>query len=238
MDDAVTRLDIPGTYNFREAARGALTPGMLYRSDALHRLSPAGRRRIAELGIGTVIDLRSPFDRRVGGRDRLRGTGAVRTSIPIDGASRRVDLKTITLGEVYRLILDEHQHALGRIIRAIADADDPVLVHCTAGKDRTGLAIALVLEALEVDRRIILADYAASAPNLAGEWTHRMVGTARRFRVHLTDDLLVILGSSPPEVLDAALCRLDRLPGGIDAYLDGAGVDAAVRGRLRAKLLA
>lgn len=237
MEDAVTRLDVPGTYNFREVAPGSLTPGQLYRSDALHRLTRAGRRRIRELGIGEVIDLRSAFDRRVGGRDRLRGTGAVRLSIPIDGAPRRrTDITGITLSNVYRIILSRHQQVLGRVIREIAAAEGPVLVHCTAGKDRTGLVVALTLSALGIDRDIILADYAATAANLAGEWTQRMVGKARRFRVHLTDDLLVILGSSPPEVLADALDGIDREYGGIGAYLEGAGVDAAARAALREKL--
>lgn len=237
MDDAVTRLDVPGTYNFREVAPGVLASGRLYRADALHRLDREGRRRVAELGIRTVIDLRSAFDRRVGGRDRLRGTGAVRVSVPIDGAPRRADLATITLGEVYQTILSRHQQTLGQVIREIAAADGPVLVHCTAGKDRTGLVVALALSALEVDRDIILVDYAATAANLAGEWTARMVGKARRFRVELTDDLLVILGSSPPEVLAGALDWLDREYDGVMAYLDGAGVDAAVRAQLRGRLL-
>lgn len=236
MDDAVTRLDIPGTYNFREVAPGALAPGRLYRSDALHRLDRTARRRIGELGIRKVIDLRSTLDRRIGGRDRLRGTGAVRESVPIDGSPRRAELATITLGDVYRVILSRHQPALGRAIREIAATDGPALVHCTAGKDRTGLVAALVLSILEVDRDVILADYAATAANLAGEWTARMVGKARRFGVDLTDDLLVILGASPPEVLAGALDWLDSEYGGATAYLDGAGVDAATRAELRERL--
>lgn len=237
MDDAVNRLDVPGTYNFREVAPGVLASGRLYRSDALHRLNSAGRRRIRELGVRKVIDLRSAFDRRIGGRDRLRGTGAVRVSVPIDGAPRRVDLAAITLADVYRVILRRHRQTLGTVIREIAAAEGPVLVHCTAGKDRTGLVVALVLSALEIERDIILADYAATTANLAGEWITRMVGKARRFRIDLTDDLLVILGSSPSEVLAGALDWLDREYGGVIAYLDGAGVDAELRAALREKLL-
>lgn len=237
MDDAVTRLDVPGTYNFREVAPGVLAPGRLYRADALHRLDREGRRRIAELGIRQVLDLRSTIDRRVGGRDRLRGTGAVRVSVPIDGAPRRIDFDTITLGEVYRVILSRHRAELARVIRIIASSDGPVLVHCTAGKDRTGLVIALVLAALGVDRRTILADYAATAANLAGEWTQRMLRKARRFRVRLTDDLTAILVSSPAQVLDETLDWIDAEYGGVIAYLADAGVDGAVLADLRRRLL-
>lgn len=66
MDEPLTRLDLAGTHNFREVAPGVLAPGMLYRSDALHRLTREGRRKLAQLGIRQVIDLRSPFDRRIG----------------------------------------------------------------------------------------------------------------------------------------------------------------------------
>lgn len=237
MDDAVSRLDVPGTSNFRAVAPGTVASGRLYRSDALHRLTNSGRRRIAELGITDVIDLRSGIDRRIGGRDRLRGTGAVRISLPIDGVPRRVDLTTITLLEVYRVILSRHQQLLGTVIRAIAASDGPVLVHCTAGKDRTGLVIALTLAAIGVDRDVILDDYALTAANLAGPWTERMVRKARRFRIRLTDDLIAILASSPREVLSETLEWIDAEFGGLTEYLDGAGVDADVRAALHAKLL-
>ncbi len=237
MDDAVTRLDVPGTYNFREVAPGVLAPGRLYRADALHRLDREGRRRITELGIRQVLDLRSTIDRRVGGRDRLRGTGAVRVSVPIDGAPRRIDFETITLGEVYRVILGRHREEIVRVIRIIASSDGPVLVHCTAGKDRTGLVIALILAALGIDRQVILADYAATEANLTGEWTQRMLRKARRFRVRLTDDLTAILVSSPAQVLDETLDWIDAEYGGVIDYLSDAGVDAAVLAELRRRLL-
>lgn len=237
MDDAVTRLDVPGTYNFRAVAPGILAPGRFYRSDALHRLDSAGRRRIAELGITEVIDLRSRIDRRMGGRDRLRGTGAVLVRVPIDGVPRNVNLATVTLPEVYRAILSRHRMLLGTVIRAIAASEDPVLVHCTAGKDRTGLVVALVLAAIGIDREAILDDYARTGANLAGPWTERMTRRVRLFRIRLTDDLIAILAASPREVLSETLDWLNAEYGGVTAYLDGAGADAEVRRALRTKLL-
>lgn len=231
------RLEVPGTYNFRAVAPGTLVPGSLYRSDALHRLTGIGKRRIAELGIAEVIDLRSGIDRRMSGRDRLRGTGAVRIGLPIDGVPRNVDLATVTLTEVYRGILARHQLLLGAAIRAIAASDGPVLVHCTAGKDRTGLVVALTLAAIGVEREAILDDYALTEANLSGPWTERMLRKTRWFRIRLTDDLMTILASSPRDVLSETLDWVDTEFGGMNAYLDGAGVDAEVRAALRAKLL-
>lgn len=236
MDDAVTRLDVPGTYNFREVAPGVLTAGRLYRADALHRLDRIGRRRLRELDIRKVIDLRSTFDRRIGGRDRLRGTGAERISIPIGGSPRRGDVGTITLVDVYRVLLTEHRSEIGRVVREVATADGAVLVHCTAGKDRTGLVVALALAVVDIDRDVILADYAATSMNLAGEWTERMLRKIRRFRVPVTDRLLEIVARSPAPVLDETLDWIVSEYGGVAAYLEGGGVDAAARSALREKL--
>lgn len=233
----MSRMDVPVTFNFRAVAPAALRPGALYRSDALHRLNADGRRRIRELGIGRVVDLRSAFDRRIGGRDRLRGTGAVRTSVPLAGGAMRVDPAEITLRGVYRMLLAQHPAPFGDVLRMIADADAPVLVHCTAGKDRTGLVSALALAAVGVERDAIVADYAATGANLAGEWTRRMLRKVRRFRVPMTDALVEVLAASPPDVLIDTFAWLDEQHGGVDDYLSAIGVDDAVRERLRSRLL-
>lgn len=237
MDLAITRLDVPGTFNFREVAPGILRPGLLYRSDALHRLTRNGRSTLRELGIRQIIDLRSKFDRRVGGRDRLRGVGADYLSVPMDGARPGVDPKTLTLRDVYEVVLERHQSDFGRVIRTIAGADGATLVHCTAGKDRTGLVAALTLTALDIDRDIVLADYAATAANLSGEWTERMLRKVRRFRVPVTDQLIEVLAGSPPDLLSEMFDRIDSEFGGTLAYLEHAGVDRAVRDQLKRALL-
>ncbi|WP_114905981.1 tyrosine-protein phosphatase [Ornithinimicrobium murale] len=231
------RLDVPGTHNFREVAPGSLRPGRLYRSDGLHRLSRAGRRALTALGVEAVVDLRSDFDRRFGGRDRLRGTGADLVSIPIAGAPPQTDPAGLDLRWVYRTILTHHRADLGTAIRVVADAQGPVVIHCTAGKDRTGLVVALTLSAVGIDRARITADYVATQANLDGEWTERMVRKVRRFRVPVTDTLLEVLAHSPAPVLHDTLEWLEAEHGGVRAYLAAAGVDDPVIARLRERLL-
>lgn len=235
-DPRSTRLTIDGTYNFREVAPGLLREAWLYRSDALHRLTPAGRAALTRLNVSRVIDLRSRLDRRLTGADRLRGVGVEYISIPMAGAGRKTNLSTLTLRAVYRTILTAHGPQIGLAIRAIAGAEGPVIVHCTAGKDRTGLVIALTLLALGFDYEQVAADFASSASNLAGEWTEGMVRKARRFRVTMTDDLLEVLSGSPEQALRDALQWVTEHHGSVRGYLAGVGVDAEVVRRLHLAL--
>jgi len=231
----VTRLDIPGTHNFREVAPGAIRPGVFYRADALHRLTRAGRSALADLGVRTVVDLRSDFDRRIGGRDRLRGVGAAVLRHPIHGGS--LDPKVVEIRGVYRSIVTGNGPAIASTVRAVADSDGAVVVHCTAGKDRTGLVVAFCLLALDIDADVVVADYALTQRNLEGEWTERMLRKVRRFRVPMNDRLLEVIAHSPEPVLRETIAWVDAEYGGVRPYLDSIGVDDAVIGRLRDRLV-
>lgn len=231
----MTRLDVPGTHNFREVAPGAIRPGIFYRADALNRLTPAGRTALVGLGVRTVVDLRSGLDRRIGGRDRLRGVGAEVKRFPIYGG--RMDPATIEIRAVYRAIITDNGGAIAATIHTIANSDGAVVVHCTAGKDRTGLVVAFCLLAIDIDADVVLADYVLTQGNLAGEWTQRMLRKVRRFRVPMNERLMEVIAHSPEAVLRETLAWVDSEYGGVRGYLDSIGVDEAVVARLRTRLI-
>lgn len=236
-DLAGGRLDIEGTHNFREAAPGVLRPGTLYRSDALDRLTDRGRDALAQLGIGLVIDLRSDLDLRIGGPDRLDGTGAAYIRHEILSGGVNLDPQTLDLRAVYRDVLVGHAREVGAAIRSIAEADGPVVVHCTAGKDRTGLVVALTLAALGVDYDTLAADYARTTANLAGPWSDAMFAKLREYGVEITETLIEVMAQAPEPVLRHAFDWLDEEYGGVAPYLSTLGIDDGVLAALAARLL-
>ncbi|MCX4094082.1 tyrosine-protein phosphatase [Nocardia sp. alder85J] len=225
------RIPVDGTYNFRDVAGipagdGRIRPGVLYRSDALHELTDAGRDLLRQLRIGTVIDLRT-----VSERDRepslLDGLDAVRHHAPIfestaDAVPTGPDL---SLTEVYDFIVDERGPQLAHAIGLIAAAGGPAVVHCTAGKDRTGLVIALTLAAVGVTDADIVADYAVTERHLGGEWADRaLAGLAADYGMPPTDATRGFLAGSPAALLTHSLERIRDRSGSVRGYLTAHGL--------------
>lgn len=231
---ADTRIDVPVTYNFRpvQGTRG------LYRSDALARLRRGGREKLRDLGVARVIDMRSGVDRLLGGSDRLRGVGAELVRIPIVTGGTRSQLDRLSLHQIYRQLLDERQAELARVLRAVAGAPEgAVVIHCTAGKDRSGIAAALVQLGIGVPVDTVVADYEVTERYLEGEWAERTLRRMRHLRVPVTPQLREVLVGSPAQAVEDALDHLDSTYGGADAYLAAIGIDAPTVEHLRSRLL-
>ena len=247
-NDAPTRarrILVDGTYNLRDiggypAAEGRSTRwGKLYRSDALHRVSDEGREKIRRLGIRTVVDLRSDDEVR-SAPNALRGLELTTMRRPIFAGSLAAILTPdATLESTYAVVLAESGPALADAVAGIAASGvDPVLVHCTAGKDRTGLVVALTLLAVGVDRHSVVEDYALTADNLRGEWAEHTHEVVRSFGVDVTPALAELISDSPAAAIESALRRVEESHGTVLDYLRANGLSEDSIARLRATLLA
>lgn len=234
---------VEGTYNFRStggyAARDGVTRvGGLFRSDALHGLSSRGIEQFAAHGIGRVIDLRDSTELRQAPSAVVSLVETVHHPI-FEGAAVPADRKAPRLREVYRTIATERAAALVGAVRLIAEAPEGgVLVHCTAGKDRTGMVVATALTAVGVSRDDVLADFAASADNLAGEWVERMIAAyTDRVGGPLDDTVLELISTSPAEALEEALDVIDEAYGSAERLLALHGFDGDTLTDLHARLV-
>jgi rhodanese-related sulfurtransferase len=179
-----------------------------------------------------VIDLRSPRELEEG--HPLDSLGARVINLPLLESLRpdaNFDVYDGTLAGLYRLVTHAAPHLLVELVHEVAGADGPVLVHCAAGKDRTGIAVALVLRLLGVDRDLVLADYILSEQ--AAESVDQRLKRDER-----VSDIPPSFFVVAPEALDAVLDVWDAHPGGVNGWFAEAGGDASLLDRLRARFLA
>ncbi|MGN6426564.1 MAG: tyrosine-protein phosphatase, partial [Leifsonia sp.] len=234
---------VNGTYNFRDvggyaAAGGAVRSGKLFRSDGLARLGEEGRRSLEELGVRVVIDLRDDFEVSAM-PDDLDGLGITVLRLPVfEGSGASQATVGATLVDLYEKILLQHRGVVITALREVADtAHEAVVVHCTAGKDRTGIVVALALLAVGVDRATVIADYAITQRNLDGPWLEGMIALVEGYGVQVTPDLRIILGGSPPEAMETVIDLLERRFGGAREYLLDGGMDEVELAKLRSVLV-
>ncbi|MFE6736150.1 tyrosine-protein phosphatase [Microbacterium sp. NPDC057650] len=236
---------IDGTHNSRDIggmplrAGGSTRSGVLYRSDALTAATETGLSALAQSPIGTVVDFRTDIeraqapDRLPAGRDIrvvqlsiLEAALAMPADLKLDDATTKDLLSRIpTLADLYRGMLQHSASAFAEVARLIvtpADARYPaVLVHCTAGKDRTGVSTALLLDAVGVERAAIVADYASSQANLAGEWAEGMLARMTAMGVPALPAIVEVVTETPPSAIEAALAWLDERGGSAEYLLSG-----------------
>jgi protein-tyrosine phosphatase len=232
---------VEGTYNLRSTAgypaKGrVMRDGKLFRSDGLQGLTEEGRRQFAEIGIRRVIDLRDRSE-LTHSPSRLQGMPLEVSHNPIFEEGKVPGAADITtLQGIYRLMIEQHAQRLAEAVRIIADSGaDPVLVHCAAGKDRTGLVIALALLAAGVERGHVIRDYAASEGNLGGGWTEKMLTeiTVNHGLAAVEDNLREIISASPAAVLEATLELVQSNYGSAADLLKAHGFSDADLVRLR-----
>ena len=236
-------LSVHGTYNFRDVGGyptldGRVRYGRLLRSDGLYRLGDDGKQHLRELGVGTVIDLRDDFEVGVM-PDDLDGLEVRRVHLPLfEGSGASQGEAAVSLSTLYRRIVTQHSEVVARALRELLAMEEaPVLVHCTAGKDRTGVVVALALLAVGVDRQLVVEDYARSEDNLSGEWLENMISLIVQYGGTETPELRVLMGGSPGEVLHAVIDELEAEHGSIQRYLLGSGLTLNELDRLQDALV-
>jgi protein-tyrosine phosphatase len=231
-------LDFPDLLNARDLGGYPTTDGgvtrsrSLLRADDLAQLTPAGIQALAAYGVRTILDLRWP-------EEAAQHPSPVAAQLP-QVRCERISLLTHTedewrlrsrdvAKELWKCVVLEHvRFELHRVLSFIAAAPpEPLLFHCVAGKDRTGLVAALLLTLADATPAAIAADYAVSAENLRAGYLKRYADT------------------EPARILEALRCpeqgaynMLSFLAraGGVRAYLAQIGLTADEITRLRGRL--
>jgi protein-tyrosine phosphatase len=240
-------LPLRGTINLRDVGGYTTVDGRrlrwrtLLRSGALHGLDDTGRAVLAQLGLRTVVDLRED-DEVAHDPDRLGRLTAQRRQIPIFGlpatrpaagddpaavlAGAATDLEAARvagargdLRGIYDHIVDDLGERLAAAVLALAAPSAlPAIVHCSAGKDRTGLVVALVLDLAGVPTEVIAQDFALTSLFLRDEGGAALRWISARTagdQAGLSDGLL----ASPPELIVHALERVRSRHGDSLGYL-------------------
>ena len=232
-DACLNARDLGGlaTADGRRVRRGALA-----RSDQLCRLSERGRSAFLEHGIRTVVDLRTPAEIARDPDPVWEEHGIDYLHIPQQDEQLWKDLDGVarTRAERDSAVIDRRAPQIVAMMRAVANArPGGVLIHCLAGKDRTGIAVALLLGLIGVDDEQIAADYALSEAALAEE-----LATALAAAPDEEARAKLIRGyDARAETMLATLAHLRTRHGGAAAYLARAGLSAADAARIRDRLL-
>lgn len=251
-------IDFEAIENFRDfggygtACGRGLKAGRLFRSGHHHHATDADLARMRALGVAAIVDLRQASERQREPSRRWEGfAGFVVENDLNSGFDWVADLATSpmtpewffdhTLSH-YRLNPFEPRlvDLYSRFLRSVADADGAVVVHCAAGKDRTGVACAFLHHVAGVSHEDMLADFLLTNDEARlqrkmrsnGDFVERMTGRRP------SEEALRVSAQVFPEFLDAAFDEIRGRCGSIETYMATVlGLDVATRGRIHDRVL-
>jgi protein-tyrosine phosphatase len=252
MTVALSRLNFRDIGGLRAGDGRVVQPGMIYRSEGPASFFEDHRAELLDLRIGTVCDLRSAGERAAAPNDwcgpdcrllnldmntDLRAQGKDIWESLRDSPTRENAKAVMT--ENYRMMPAAMRTHLPSVVDALLEGRVPLLIHCTAGKDRTGVVIAILLLLLEVPLETILDDYARS--NVFGE-NMRVAGSIEQsftesFGFVPGKDVIDMIIGTERAFLMAALAEIGAQWGNIEGYFQACGIDPEKQARLRATLL-
>jgi len=223
-------LRLTGASNFRDLGGYAGADGRavrwrrLFRSDNLAALTPQDTQVLQSLGVTRAFDLRGVNERAAAPYD-LPGVRQYQLPIEPTVVQRMKDVMDMgqhltparmveLMQQTYRAFVHDNAARFADLFAHMLDSDAPLVFHCTAGKDRTGFAAALILLALGVPRDLVMQDY------LLTNDLHRMPVASPANRA--PREVLEVLWRVREEFLDAALHAVDHDFGGVDNYLERA----------------
>ena len=234
-----------GCFNFRElggypAADGRqLRWGRYFRAGRQDRMTKADLEQLAQLGIRSQIDLRGTQEIRVQGVGPLQATGAAYHHVPVIPEGGSATLSNLVgdshiSGKRYLAYLAFGPNTWQRLFSIFADPEQhPVLVHCTAGKDRTGVTTAFLLSVLGVDRSIIEADY-----GLTNRDRERQVDFLEtEGGLSLSREELLFHTGVPERAMGDFIDQLTDRHGSVTAYLRSIGIDDGIQAAVRRNFL-
>ena len=231
---------VSGATNFRDvgglpAGSRRTRAGVLYRSGNLVHVDDAGLATMSDLGLRRIVDLRDDDEVRFA-PSRLDGLDVDVHRVPLFlGSVESFFERDVSLRELYGELVEGSASRVVDAVRAIAGAQ-PVLIHCTVGKDRTGVTVAIALAAAGVDREAVVDDYARTEALLPAERNRRVVAGIRA--VHPDSRHAEELATrSPADVMRALLESLDGAYGSPSDFLRAHGLTEGELARLRAALI-
>lgn len=223
----MTILDVEGVTNIRDvggipATGGRIRDGVLLRSGQLSGATAAGAALLRER-VQRIVDLR---DGEEVAAEPTEIDGPETTHLPLFLGSVRSFFETdISLEGLYLHLLEQSGDRLAEAIRIIS-AGERTLVHCTVGKDRTGVTVALALSAVGAEREAVIADYALTESQLPVQRSRRIAEFLRAQHPHAVH-AVALATQSPAPVMRGLLEQVDERWGSASGYLRAKGMTEA-----------
>ena len=238
-------LPLAGASNFRDLGGYSGQDGRqvawrrIFRSDHLASLTADDQARLSALGISRTVDFRGERERAqlayllpaVEHHQLAIEPTVVQRAIELQSKGQALTAQDAValMQETYRGFVHDNAPRFAEFFRILLAKDAPLVFHCTAGKDRTGFAAALILLTLGVPRDVVMHDYLL---------TNDLYRRPEIAAGHAPEEVLAVLWRVQREFLDAALHKVDEDYGSMETYLtDVLGLDAAARSELSQRYL-